>query len=86
LNKTIASNPCVRCGQERIVAKTWVDEDESMAGASKLTHTLMVCPDAECQKKLEKELDRQREARVARTKLKEDQDLARKQKLAPKIA
>jgi hypothetical protein len=39
----------------------------------------MVCPDVECQAKLEKELDKQREARAAKVQLKVEQDIARKQ-------
>ncbi len=67
-------NVCVRCGKERIVAKTWVEELETLGGRSKLTRTLMVCPDSTCQAALEKELDKQRSAREAKIRAKEKQD------------
>ena len=86
MNSKIATNPCVRCGQERIVGKTWVEKIENTGGISKLTHTLMVCPDPACQAKLEKELNKQKEARISRAKLKEEQDLARKERATPKTA
>jgi len=44
------SNPCVRCGKERIDGKTW----KGKAGASVVTYTLTICPDSECQKIVDK--------------------------------
>lgn len=40
------SNPCVKCGKERIDGKSW----EGKIGASVVTYTMTVCPDPECQK------------------------------------
>ncbi len=45
MNKSF-SNPCNRCGKERIVVKVW---DEQI-GCSKVTTTETACPDPECQK------------------------------------
>ncbi len=39
------SNPCVRCGQERITVKKWSEK----VGTSVLKYTLTQCPDAKCQ-------------------------------------
>lgn len=39
------SNPCVRCGQERVTVKTWKEK----VGTSLITYTLTKCPDSKCQ-------------------------------------
>lgn len=46
------SNPCIRCGKERIIAKSWKEQ----VGRSLLTYTTNICPDAACQKLIDKEL------------------------------
>lgn len=46
------NTPCIRCGKERIASKTW---DEELNGST-VTYTLTVCPDPECQKKVDAEL------------------------------
>ena len=46
--------PCIRCGKDRIVSKTWTQR----VGESVATYTLTVCPDPQCQKKVEAELKR----------------------------
>ena len=40
------SNPCIRCGKERIDGKTW----KGKVGSSVVTYSLTVCSDPECQK------------------------------------
>jgi len=40
------SNPCPRCGKERIFVKTWKEK----IGYSTITTTETACPDKECQK------------------------------------
>ena len=42
------SNPCTRCGTERIVVKTW----EEKVGNSTVVNIETVCPNPECQKKV----------------------------------
>ena len=70
------SNPCIRCGKERIDSKSW----KVKIGTSIVTHTKTVCPDFDCQKILDKEVaDRiarndlmiknKAEAKLAREKL-----------------
>ncbi len=54
------SNPCVRCGKQRINGKTW----KGKAGMSVITYTQTVCPDRECQKVVE-EITAQRKAKSA---------------------
>ncbi|MBI4036574.1 hypothetical protein HY386_01710 [Candidatus Daviesbacteria bacterium] len=46
--QNLIPNPCIKCGKERILSKTW----KEYVGVSKnlLIHTLTVCPDTACQK------------------------------------
>jgi len=46
------TNPCVRCGKERIKKS----EKTTLVNASTIKSVLYVCPDKECQKKLEEEI------------------------------
>lgn len=43
------SNPCIRCGKERVVVRIW---KERIAG-SPVTNIETKCPDPECQKKVD---------------------------------
>lgn len=43
------SNPCVRCGKERIEGKSWKEKNGNFV----VTHTLTICPDKACQKIVE---------------------------------
>lgn len=45
------SNPCIRCGRERIVSKT----SKERVGNSVIETTMTVCPDPACQKEVERE-------------------------------
>lgn len=43
------NSPCIRCGKERIISKVWEEKiDDSV-----IINTEMVCPDPECQKKVD---------------------------------
>ncbi len=42
------SNPCSRCGKERIVLRSWTEKIDN----STILNTEMVCPNPECQKKV----------------------------------
>ena len=55
------TNPCVRCGKERIKK----GEKTSLINSSKIKSTFYVCPDPECQKKLEEELAAKAERRLS---------------------
>jgi hypothetical protein len=50
MNKAI--NPCIRCGKERIKGK----ETTIPNAYSDIKSTMYICPDSECQKKVEEEL------------------------------
>lgn len=44
-------NPCIRCGQERIMTKTWKEQ----VGLARITYTTSICPDPQCQKIVDRE-------------------------------
>lgn len=54
--QTTYLNPCIRCGKERIVLRTWVEN----LGHSELTRTDTGCPDKVCQKQVEDDLEEKR--------------------------
>lgn len=63
MNKQL-TNPCTRCGKERILLKQWVEEIPTFANKTqKVTRALNICPDAECQKVVDVELEVQRKKR-----------------------
>ncbi len=53
MSKSSKKNPCIRCGAERIIAKTWTETVKTYSGESTITRTMMVCPDPDCQAKVE---------------------------------
>lgn len=53
------TNPCIRCGKERIVVETYTENVET----SVVVHTITQCPDPECQKKVEIMLAKEKEKR-----------------------
>lgn len=44
------SNPCIECGKQRIDGKSW----KGKVGSAVVTYTLTICPDAQCQKLVDK--------------------------------
>lgn len=70
------SNPCIKCGKQRINGKSWKEK----LGDSVITHTLTFCPDKACQLEIDQEnlerknknellAKRKLEAKLAREKL-----------------
>lgn len=51
------SNVCTRCGKVRIDSKTWKEKTTNFMGTITVIHTETVCPDPECQKIVQKQLD-----------------------------
>lgn len=51
------TTPCIRCGKMRIIGKTWTEK----VSGSLVTHTLTVCPDPECQRVVENQLQNKRD-------------------------
>jgi len=61
---TIITNPCFRCGKERIISKTWKEILVTSSGIKQeIIHEEAVCPDKECQKLLNIEFAKQKEKR-----------------------
>lgn len=60
-----SNNPCIRCGKERIVSKTWKEEVTNFFGSSVITHTETVCPDEECQKVVDAKFKQEKEKKEA---------------------
>ena len=65
------SNPCIRCGQQRIDGKSWKEK----LGDNTITHTLTICPDKKCQKEVD----------AANLEKKNKSDLLAKKKLDAKL-
>ena len=51
------NTPCIRCGKPRIIAKSWSE----YIGVSLVTFTETVCPDPECQKIVDDQLQKKKE-------------------------
>ncbi|MBI1862719.1 hypothetical protein HYS00_01220 [Candidatus Microgenomates bacterium] len=73
MNQTY-SNPCIRCGRERIVSKT----SKERVGNSVIVTTLTVCPDPACQKEVERENRRMRDKKLAMKRKSEERAEQRK--------
>ena len=71
------SNPCVRCGKERIDGKTW----KGKTGASLVVYTLTICPDRSCQKIVDKGIADRRAKSELLIKEKAEAKLAREKML-----
>lgn len=59
------SNPCIRCGKQRLDGKSWKEK----SGNNVITHTLTICPDKLCQKEVDQDiLDRKIKAEALQKK------------------
>lgn len=67
------SNPCVRCGKERVDGKSW----QGKTGISPITYTQTICPDRECQKIVDKGIADRKAKSASLLKAKEEAKLAR---------
>jgi len=73
MNKTY-SNPCIRCGTERVVLKVW----KEVVGTSTVITTEKVCPNPECQKEVNKDNKKQSDKRNAIKQRSEQRAIDRK--------
>jgi len=55
------SNPCIRCGRERVFVRSW----EEKIGESIIINTQTTCPNPECQKEVDKDNKKQRDRMTA---------------------
>lgn len=74
----LMSNPCVRCGKQRLDGKTW----EGKIGSSVVTYTQTVCPDSECQKQVDQGIADRKAKTASLLKAKAEAKLAREGLLA----
>lgn len=71
MNKAF-SNPCSRCGKERILLKKWIEEIPTFSNKMlKITRATNICPDVECQKIVDADLTVQKQKR---DKIKSDRE------------
>lgn len=83
------SNPCTRCGKERVDGKKYKEEVATFFGTSTIYHIDTVCPDKECQKIVEEKLeqlkqksDEQKQAKLDKLEI---ANAARKAKALSKV-
>jgi hypothetical protein len=80
-------NLCIRCGKERVLTNTWDEEIKTHAGVSVVTHSSFVCPDAECQKKVDAKLAADRKVSEERQQMSEQKERERAAaRLKPKMS
>lgn len=72
------SNPCIKCGRERMDGKTW----KYKVGSSLVVYTQTVCPNKECQKTVDKGIADRRAKTAALLKAKNEAKLAREKLVA----
>ena len=65
-------NLCIRCGKERKISKTWKEKVETYRGIVVLTHEEYVCPDPECQKLVNIELQDRKDRKAEMAQAAED--------------
>lgn len=68
------SNPCVRCGKERIVIRVW----EEKTTYSTVTNTETTCPNPECQKQVTAENKKQTDKQAAIKKRSDERAVERR--------
>jgi len=73
-------NVCIICGKDRIIQKTWDESVDTASGTSTLTYTKYVCPDPECQKKVDAMLEAKKQLNISREKAAEAREEARRSK------
>ncbi len=72
-------NPCIRCGTERVVVKTL----EEVVGNSTVINIETVCPNPECQKKVNKDNKKQHDKYIA-MKLRHENSMLRRKNATKK--
>jgi hypothetical protein len=75
MNKDVL-NPCILCGKQRIEVKTYKEK----VGEFFVTRTLTVCPDENCQKKVESMLAKEKQKRQVVKEESDKREVERKQR------
>ena len=55
------SNPCIRCGTQRIIKRSWQEKIDN----SIIINTQTICPNKECQQKVDFDIKKQRDKNIA---------------------
>jgi hypothetical protein len=76
-----AETVCIRCGKLRIFSRKW--EDKTDGRGPLITHMESVCPDLECQKKVNEKFAEIKERRVLSEERRKNTVHGRKAKLTP---
>jgi len=66
---------CIRCGKTRVIVKTWKEVIKTSIGESLLVRSTSVCPDPECQKVVDQQLEEKR-AKQEAIKLNQEKRMA----------
>ncbi len=74
------SNPCFRCGTERIISKRWEEPMYDYPDSPKVVHIEKICPNPDCQKLVDAELKAQQDKKDNLRKKSEERALARRAK------
>lgn len=61
MNNSKSSNPCTRCGRERIVLKTWKESIKTFDGVTEIEVADTICPNKDCQVIVDKQIFDQHE-------------------------
>ncbi|HVA96589.1 MAG TPA: hypothetical protein VND99_02955 [Candidatus Acidoferrales bacterium] len=79
--KYTSSNPCTRCGKERILLREWKESVPTLSGTlMEITRSENICPDPECQAIVQLELTKQKEKRDKMKQEREDRITESKKK------
>lgn len=70
-------NLCSRCGKQRVISKKWTEVLVTMRGEINIQHTESMCPNKECQKIVNKELQVEEQKRLKLKEKKEENDKLR---------
>lgn len=65
MSAKIQSNPCIRCGKQRINSEAHEQEVNTFYGKTTVTVTESLCPDSECQHIVSQELEAKRKKKEA---------------------
>lgn len=79
MNKSF-SNPCIRCGTERIITRTWNEN----IGESIIVNTETACPNVSCQEKVDEDNKKLRDKHIAIQLKKEEKIQERKASMEAK--
>ncbi len=72
-------NPCTRCGQERVLQKTWKEDQITIMGKiQSVTFGQTICPNPDCQKIVDQEIKVLEEKQASLKKKRESNDFTRK--------